>query len=284
MESDEVIKSSVEDLVQTPSESEDLSNNESECDFPFCDYSPDFNYDSEIFSNPLFDSNNDYSSSDDESFSKEDVPVENFKIYLNPLLEFDEEIFSSKINPLYNEVLEDLDSIPSGIENYHFNAESDLIESLLNKDTVKTSPKIDFLLEEFAGELALIKPIPPGIAENNFDPKEDIRLIKKLLYDNSSPRPPEELNSEISDAMIESFSLSPILVKDSDSLMEEINIFLAPDDSIPPGIENDDYDSEGDILEKLLTNDSLSLPENESFHFDRYYVPSFPQSSRETTG
>ncbi|GJV97269.1 hypothetical protein Tco_1548846 [Tanacetum coccineum] len=37
---------------------------------------------------------------------------------------------------------------------------------------------------------------PSRIAETNFDPKEAIRLIKKLLYDNSSPRPPEELNSE----------------------------------------------------------------------------------------
>ncbi|GJX82843.1 hypothetical protein Tco_0332324 [Tanacetum coccineum] len=93
---------------------------------------------------------------------------------------------------------------------------------------------------------------------------------------NSSPRPPEEFNSENSDAIIESFSPSPIPVEDSDSLMEEIDIFLAPDDSIPPGIENDDYDSEGDILflEELLSNDSPSLPANESFHFD---VPSSPR-------
>ncbi|GJS74335.1 hypothetical protein Tco_0707176 [Tanacetum coccineum] len=159
----EEIESSVENLNLTPSEFEDLS---------------------------------DYVSGDDESSSKEDVPVKKFKIYTNPLLEFDEEIFSSEINALYNEVLEDLDSIPPRNENDHFNAESDLIESLLNKDTVITSPKIDFLLEEFAGELALINPIPPGIAETNFDPKEDIRLINKLLYDNSSPRPPEELNFE----------------------------------------------------------------------------------------
>nr|GEZ14159.1 hypothetical protein [Tanacetum cinerariifolium] len=103
-------------------------------------------------------------------------------------------IFSSEINPLYNEVLEDLDPIPLG--NDHFNVESDLIESLLNKDTMITSPKIDFILEEFAGEPALINPIPPGIAESKFDPKVNIRLIKKLLYDNSSPRPPEELNSK----------------------------------------------------------------------------------------
>ncbi|GJT53479.1 hypothetical protein Tco_0988533 [Tanacetum coccineum] len=248
MDSDEEIESSVKNLNLTPSESEDLSDYVSECDLPFCDNSPNFNNDSEIFSNPLFDSNADYTSSDDESSSEEDVPVENFKIYSNPLLEFDEEIFSSEINPLYNEVLEDLDSIPPGNENDHFNAESDLIESLLNKDTVITFPKIDFLLEEFAGELALINPIPPGIAETNFDPKEDVSLIKKLLYDNSSPRPPKELNSEISDAMIESISLSPILVKDSDSLMKEIDIFLAADNSIPPGIDSDGYDFKEDNL------------------------------------
>ncbi|GKF28959.1 hypothetical protein Tco_0095301 [Tanacetum coccineum] len=52
--------------------------------------------------------------------------------------------------------------------------------------------------------------------------------------------------------------------------------FLTPDDSIPPGIENDDYDSEGNILKELLNNYSLSLPGNESFHFDRYYDPSSP--------
>ncbi|GKA92518.1 hypothetical protein Tco_0814443 [Tanacetum coccineum] len=86
----------------------------------------------------------------------------------------------------------------------------------------------------------------------------------------------EEFNFKNSDGIIESFSPSPIPVEDSDSLMEEIDLFLTPDDSMPPGIENDDYDSEGDILflEELLSNDSPSLPENESFHFD---VPSSPR-------
>ncbi|GJW23011.1 hypothetical protein Tco_0033633 [Tanacetum coccineum] len=57
------------------------------------------------------------------------------------------------------------------------------------------------------------------------------------------------------------------------------NIFLAPDDSIPPGIKNDDYDSEGDVLflEELLNDDSISLPEYESFHVDIYNVPSSPR-------
>ncbi|GKF26856.1 hypothetical protein Tco_0082750, partial [Tanacetum coccineum] len=44
---------------------------------------------------------------------------------------------------------------------------------------------------------------------------------------------------------------------------------------MPPGIGNDHYGSERDILflEEFLSNDSPSLPENESFHFD---VPSSP--------
>ncbi|GKB24816.1 hypothetical protein Tco_0864217 [Tanacetum coccineum] len=68
-------------------------------------------------------------------------------------------------------------------------------------------------------------------------PEKDIRLIEKLLNDDSSPHSSEELNSEIPDAIIEFFSPSPIPVGDSDSLMEEIDIFLASDDSIPSGIE-----------------------------------------------
>ncbi|GKD72425.1 hypothetical protein Tco_1330707 [Tanacetum coccineum] len=119
---------------------------------------------------------------------------------------------------------------------------------------------------EFTGKLASIDPIPAGIVEA--DPEEDIRLIEKLLNDDSSPHSLEELNSEIPDAIIESFSPSPIPVEDSDSLMEKIDIFLASDDSIPPGIRNDDYDSEGDVLflEELLNNDSLSCWELNSVH------------------
>ncbi|GKE92086.1 hypothetical protein Tco_1573181, partial [Tanacetum coccineum] len=179
---------------------------------------------------------------DDESFSDEDVPKENFKIYSNPL--FDEEIISTKIDP------------------HHFNAESNFIESLLNRDTlIISSPKFDSLLEEFSSKLAHIDLIPPGINGADFDPEEEIRLVEKLLYDNSSPRPPKEFNSENPDAIIESFSPSPIPVEDIDSLIEEIDLFLTPDDSMPPDIENDDYDSERDILflEELLRNDSPSL-------------------------
>nr|GEY13959.1 hypothetical protein [Tanacetum cinerariifolium] len=183
------------------------------------------------------------------------------EIYSNPL--FDEEIISMKIDP------------------HHFNVESDLIESLLNQDSsiISSSSKIDSLLDEFVGELILLKSIPLEINETNCDPEEETRLVKKLLYDNSSPCPPEEFISKNSDAAIKSFSPSHIPVKDSDSFMEEIDLSFTPDDPMPPGIEDDDYDSERDILilEELLSNDSFSLPENESFHFD------IPSSSRPPT-
>nr|GEU98462.1 hypothetical protein [Tanacetum cinerariifolium] len=141
-ESDELIKSSVENLVPSPSEFEELSD--SECDVPSCDVFT-------TFSNLLFDVDDDFYSRDDESFFDEDILK---KIYSNPL--FDEEIISMKI------------------DSHHFNAESDLIESLLNHDSsiISSSLKIDSLLDEFASELILLKSIPPGIDETDCDPEE----------------------------------------------------------------------------------------------------------------
>nr|GEZ35978.1 hypothetical protein [Tanacetum cinerariifolium] len=195
MKSDEFIKSSVENLVPNPSESE----GESGCDVHAC---------FTTFSNFLFDVDYEFDFIDDQSCSDEDVLE---KIFSNPL--FDEEIISMRINP------------------HHFNAESDLIESLLNHDSsiIPSSSKIDSLLDEFAGELTLLKSIPPGIDETDCDPEEDIRLTKRLFYDNSSPRPSEEFVSENSNAETESFSPSPIPIKDSDSLMEEIDLPFNPD-------------------------------------------------------
>nr|GEU37470.1 hypothetical protein [Tanacetum cinerariifolium] len=72
-ESDEVIKSSVEDLVPIPSEFEGISDDT--CDVPFCDNSPPLdvlNDHFEIFS----DFNDDCTSSDDDSFKDIDYVKE----------------------------------------------------------------------------------------------------------------------------------------------------------------------------------------------------------------
>nr|GEZ71701.1 hypothetical protein [Tanacetum cinerariifolium] len=142
-ELDELIKSSVENLVSIPSESEDFSDIESECDVPVCD---DFT----TSSNPLYDSDGDSTSSDDESFFDENVLKE---VYSNPL--FDEEVISIKIDP------------------HHFNVESNLTESLLNQNSsIISSHKFDSLLEEFSSELAHIDLISLEIDKADFNPEE----------------------------------------------------------------------------------------------------------------
>ncbi|GKB06988.1 hypothetical protein Tco_0835221 [Tanacetum coccineum] len=135
-------------------------------------------------------------------------------------------------SPKKDEVLDDIISIPPGNGNDHFNAEFSLIESVLNCDNGISSPKIDFLLEEFAGELALISPIPPGIVEVDLDPKGDIRFIKNLMYDNSFPRPPETLeddsetvidsNNDYSSSDNDSFYMTTRLCEASTSLLSSL--------------------------------------------------------------
>ncbi|GJW24485.1 hypothetical protein Tco_0038296 [Tanacetum coccineum] len=131
-----------------------------------------------------------------------------------PEKESDELIKSSVENlvpiPSEFEVTFDNEKIISPmIDPHYFNAESNRIESLLNRDIlIDSSPKFDYLLEEFSSELAHIDLIPPGIKKADFDLEEEIRLVENLLYDNSSPRPPEELNLEIADTILESLSIS----------------------------------------------------------------------------
>nr|GEW30456.1 hypothetical protein [Tanacetum cinerariifolium] len=157
------------------------------------------------------------------------------------------------------------------IDLHSLNAEFALIESIPNNDSsITISSKIDSLFDEFAGELTLLTSIPPRIDETDCHPEKAIRLAKRLLYDNSSPHPLKKIISDNSNADIESLSPSPIPVEDSDSQMEEIDLPSTPDDLMPPGIKEDEDDSERDIpiFEELLDNYSFSLPNNESYHFD----------------
>ncbi|GKD91523.1 hypothetical protein Tco_1367030, partial [Tanacetum coccineum] len=95
-----------------------------------------------------------------------------------PATESDEVIKSSVENlvPIPSEfegISNDTCDVPN-CDNNCVNVESDFVESLINRDTsIVYSSKIDPILEEFAGELAHIAPIPPGIVEANFDPNDD---------------------------------------------------------------------------------------------------------------
>nr|GEU97320.1 ribonuclease H-like domain-containing protein [Tanacetum cinerariifolium] len=54
---------------------------------------------------------------DDESLSDEDVPKDNVKIYSNCLFKFDDEYISSDVNPLFDEILEDIENKDSHVSN-----------------------------------------------------------------------------------------------------------------------------------------------------------------------
>nr|GEW66649.1 hypothetical protein [Tanacetum cinerariifolium] len=195
-ESDEFIKSSVEDLVLIPSESEDTSGSDSECVLPSCyDFSPInvFEEKSVIFSNPLFNSNDDFTSSDDESLSDEDIPKDNIKICSNPLFKFNDEYISSDVNPLFNEVLEDIeckDSYDSNLDELTFLvtplsdsnedeyfASGDDVELLLHHDPSTPMISVVSILEGFTDE--------PPLEENDdlFDLESKEIEWKKILYD-----------------------------------------------------------------------------------------------------
>ncbi|GKB52161.1 hypothetical protein Tco_0902914 [Tanacetum coccineum] len=198
-ESDKFIKSSVEDLVPIPSESKDTSESDCNCDLSLCDdFSPINVYEekSVTFLNPLFDSNDDFTFSDDKSLSDEDVPEENIKISSNPLFEFDDEYISSDVNPLFDEVLENIKSKDSYVSNldelallvtplsddnedecFDPGADVDEIELLLHHDPSTPKISVSFILEGFTDE--------PPLEENDdlFDLESKANDWKKILYD-----------------------------------------------------------------------------------------------------
>nr|GEZ60288.1 hypothetical protein [Tanacetum cinerariifolium] len=234
-ESDEVTKSNAENLLPIPSKCEVTLKDEIECDMPSKD---DCSLVFTNFSNPLFKDDDNFHSSNDESLPDEDVLTEEFKIYSNSLF-YEDEINFDKLDP------------------HCFNVESDVVESLLNRDTfINFSSKFDFY-----GELAHIK---PEIPKSDFDFEEEIRLIENLLYDNLFPRPPEELNAEIANTIIESIPLLPILVQDG-----EADLFLS-DNSItsePPDAETDVGEEFQDVMiDKDKFDDDYKI-----FMFDKVF-------------
>nr|GEW87914.1 putative reverse transcriptase domain-containing protein [Tanacetum cinerariifolium] len=200
-ELDEFIKSSVEDLVPIPSESEDTFGSESVCILPSCDdFSPiDVLEEKAItLSNLLFNLNEDFVSSYDNSLSDEDVleNIESKDSYDSNLDEPDllvtplsgankDECFDSGGDDDEINVLDCKDS--------YYDLEGDILylESLLNDDLVHRDPSIpamsvSSILEGFTDE--------PPLEENDdlFDLESKNDNWKKILYN----APIDDLMSE----------------------------------------------------------------------------------------
>nr|GEY80627.1 hypothetical protein [Tanacetum cinerariifolium] len=163
-ESDELIKSSVEDLILIPSESEDTSGSESMCILPSCnDFSPiDVPEEKAVLEN--IERKDSYDSNLDES-----------DLLVTPLFDVNEDkCFDSG---------GDVDKINDFKDGY-YDSERDILylESLLNDDLVHHDPSIPaisvaFILEGFTDK--------PPLEENDdlfdLEPKND--EWKKILYE-----------------------------------------------------------------------------------------------------
>ncbi|GKD98823.1 hypothetical protein Tco_1382720 [Tanacetum coccineum] len=101
--------------------------------------------------------------------------------------------------------------------------------------------------------------------------------IQEVLKIKKSNHPLSGSPTLSSDPVVESLFPSLTPFEDIDLLLEETDAFLSLDDSIPPGIDNGIYDSEGDILflEELLNDE---IPRSLSPKELKDYEPSTTKS------
>ncbi|GJZ94307.1 reverse transcriptase domain-containing protein, partial [Tanacetum coccineum] len=152
--------------------------------------------------------------------------------------------------------------VSSNFEEGYFDSEGDVIflENLLSDDTthnlapevisdhesihntsITFSPMSDPLHHEFAGEIITLH---SRVAREH----EEYLSRMTLICEISTSQSQENVHANSSSIIV---SLIP--VEDSDPVQEEFDIFLVPDDLIPPGVENDDSEDE---------DNSTFLPKN----------------------
>ncbi|GJS30442.1 hypothetical protein Tco_0491062 [Tanacetum coccineum] len=214
--------------------------------------------------------------------------------------------------------VENLDPIPSGskgvsddiCDNDHSDA-----KSLLSQDIPITSPKIDFLSEEFAGEFV---PIPPGMDEDEFDEEEDdcynttsdddsyenIEYVEasslNLEYDSLEEENEDQEEKEFD--LEDIFQIQDVILREKllnvhrlitniESLKNNPTpdfVFKSPSSFPIPVVDSDSFFEESDtslshsgLTSVVISNHSndplLELPEFESFHFDPSFLRPPPE-------
>ncbi|GKB06011.1 hypothetical protein Tco_0834244 [Tanacetum coccineum] len=236
----------------------------------------------QVYSNPLFKFDDDFNSSNENPlFNEMDKDVENENSNVS---NSDKSVLLN--TPLSDKVEcsdpeDDIDEIDaflamefsSNFEEGYFDSEGDVIflENMLSDNTthnlapevisdhesihntsITFSSRSDPLHHEFAGEIITL---PSRIVREH----EDYLSRMTLLCEISTSRSQENVHANPS-SIIESLPVSLIPVEDSDPVQEEIDIFLVPDDLIPPGVENDDSEDEDNELPNLDHQDNPSSP------------------------
>nr|GEV49416.1 hypothetical protein [Tanacetum cinerariifolium] len=232
MESDKLIKSSIENLVPIPSESEGIPDNM--CDVPFHDNSPPLDISKDQFED-FFDSNDDSTSIDDDSFSIDDIEYVEASPPDSELVSL-EDFFDS------NDDSTSIDDDSFSIDDIEYVEASPLDSELVSLEVVE-----------------IVIPKVGGIdADILLTIKDDIlreKLLNIILFianiealkDNPTP---------YFDCMTKSSSTS------LNFLLEEANTF---DNSLPES-KNFCFDSEENSSSSTTTRADISLPYYEAFY------------------
>nr|GFA02629.1 hypothetical protein [Tanacetum cinerariifolium] len=251
-ESDEIIKSGVEKLVPILSENEVTLEDKRKCDMPVCENSPICDNHSDIFSDSKID--DDISVYDDDfkdieyveaSLSDPEIVNDDLREKLLSITRLISNIESLNDNPTPDCVLNSFVSFPISEESDNSLSDNFLPEFKTFCDHTEetrsgnTTTHVDNSLPEYDSFCFEIEP----------DQERLINVVKNDISDNSSNEP----------------------------LLEEADLFLASDNSIPPGIENVADDSEGDVrfLKELLIEDSILFHESSDSNFEDN--PSIPR-------
>nr|GFB79429.1 hypothetical protein [Tanacetum cinerariifolium] len=167
--------------------------------------------------------------------------------------------FMINSNPLFDKDKINFDEI-----NSHVESNSD--ESTSNHDTVKSD-----YLDEFYGPF-----IPIHILEEERTRREHADYINQIemLFTINPPHHPTNYNTNV-----ESFSLFPILIQESDPRQEEIDVVSVKNDVLPPSDDDSDeeVDDFGDLrVDNVIQNSENEYSESDDSDFDNPLLPSPP--------
>nr|GEX42224.1 hypothetical protein [Tanacetum cinerariifolium] len=275
-ESDEIIKSGVEELVLILSENEVTLEDKRECDVPISENSPICDDHSEIFSDSK---NDDDISVYDDDF--EDVEYVEASLPDPEIVSIEEENVLHQAKNDVNQEEEEVD-----LEDISQIQDVDLREKLLsitrfisNIESLNANPIPDLVLNSSIS-IPIFKESDNSLSDN-FSPEfktfcdhtEETRSGNTTTHANDFIPEYDSFCFEIEpdqERLINVVKSNISNESSNDSLLEEADLFLASDKSIPSGIENSAEDPKGDIrfLEELLIDDSILSHESSDSNFE----------------
>ncbi|GJT30388.1 reverse transcriptase domain-containing protein [Tanacetum coccineum] len=225
-----------------------------DCDFPFCDEFQSF----KIFSNPLFEKEDEFPSRNDESILKEEVHKETLKSHLNPLFKDDEEIIILEKDVFQNEVISNQEKINDTCE-----TERDLkfFDDLLNEDPLPLDVfNVENDFQDNKEEIDIsCDTIPPGI-DTDDDLEGDVPPFEEPLDDGLFPLPKvdilpievEPVEVMFNDSHTYGENLSQV-ERETLSMIDEFSNLSSNDETFDPG------GGENDVLLNNGENNDLNI-------------------------